>query len=236
MKVYIGPYKNWIGPYQIAEALCFWVRPVKDKYELESKPNWVHDFGTWLSGGDKEDSWLYKFCLWVEKRRKRKIKIKIHDYDSWSVDHTLAIITLPLLKQLKETMHGSASVDLEDVPHEMRLTETEDYDAQLTFDFYKDENQKSEHNLHTRWNWVLDEMIFAFEHLVDDDWEDAFHKGVIDFNWKPVKSINSEIGLNEMSYGPAHTYEFDYEGLAKVNARIENGLRLFGKYYRGLWD
>jgi hypothetical protein len=26
-------------------------------------------------------------------------------------------------------------------------------------------------------NYVLDEMIFAFEHLVDDKWEDAYSSG-----------------------------------------------------------
>jgi len=45
MKVYIGPYKNWFGPYQLAEKLCFWVKPVTDKYGIKSKPDWVHNFG-----------------------------------------------------------------------------------------------------------------------------------------------------------------------------------------------
>jgi len=25
MKVYIGPYVDWIGPYQIAEKILFWI-------------------------------------------------------------------------------------------------------------------------------------------------------------------------------------------------------------------
>jgi hypothetical protein len=45
MKVYIGPYKNWFGPYQLAEKLCFWAKPVTDKYGIKSKPDWVHNFG-----------------------------------------------------------------------------------------------------------------------------------------------------------------------------------------------
>ena len=49
MKVYIGPYKNWVGPYQIAEALCFWAKPVKDEYNFKRIPDWLHNFGTWLS-------------------------------------------------------------------------------------------------------------------------------------------------------------------------------------------
>lgn len=63
MKVYIGPYKNWVGPYQIAEALCFWVKPVKDEYNFKSKPDWVHNFGTWLSHGTTDEkNYRFKKC------------------------------------------------------------------------------------------------------------------------------------------------------------------------------
>ncbi len=48
MKVVIGPYTTWIGPYQIAEKLCFWAKPVPDEIGMKRKPDWVHDFGTWL--------------------------------------------------------------------------------------------------------------------------------------------------------------------------------------------
>ncbi len=37
MKIYIGPYKNWVGPYQIAEALCFWAKNVEDEYKMGFK-------------------------------------------------------------------------------------------------------------------------------------------------------------------------------------------------------
>jgi hypothetical protein len=36
--------------------------------------------------------------------------------------------------------------------------------------------------------------------------------------------------------GPNHTAKFDVEGYQAHSKRIDNGLRLFGKYYRGLWD
>ena len=31
-------------------------------------------------------------------------------------------------------------------------------------------------------------------------------------------------------------YWVDYEGMKVYNDRIQNGFRLFGKYYQGLWD
>jgi hypothetical protein len=50
-------------------------------------------------------------------------------------------------------------------------------------------------------------MIWAFEQICDDDHDAQFH-----------------------------TNGFDVEGYQKHNDRINNGTRLFGKYYRGLWD
>lgn len=48
MKVKIGPYKNWFGPYQLAEKLCFWAKEtVVDEHGMKSKPDYVHNFGEW---------------------------------------------------------------------------------------------------------------------------------------------------------------------------------------------
>ena len=47
MKVYIGPYRSCIGPYQIAETLCFWAKKEKDKHGFEHTADWVYNFGEW---------------------------------------------------------------------------------------------------------------------------------------------------------------------------------------------
>lgn len=231
MKVYIGPYKKYFGPHGLAELLCFWVKDVTHKdnngHEYEDKPEWVFKFGEWLAYGkwrgadeitfdgkslfkennDKE-TWLYKFLQWVESKRKRAVYVKIDKHDTWSMDSTLALIVLPMLKQLKETKHGSQVVDMEDVPEELRSTNTEDYDAQQTFKFYTQyELTEGDRDIHARWDWVLNEMIWAFEQLNDDDHLFLY----TDDKW-------------------------DMEGYNRHNDRINNGLRLFGKYYRGLWD
>jgi len=149
------------------------------------------------------------------------------------MDSTLAPVILPMLKQLKEIQHGSHMVDMEDVPPEMRSTNYEEWEDQLVFDFYNDPElckQNIESDVHTRWSWVLDEMIFAFESYTYD-WEEKYRSGVHDIRFETM-----EDGLNKMVKGPNDTYECDYDGLKKEQDRIDNGLRLFGKYYRGLWD
>ena len=222
MRVYIGPYRNWFGPHQLAEKLCFWAKKdIVDEYGMRDYPEYVFKLGEFLAYGKwrgindipndaknlfinkDQPTWLYLFLERIETIKKRKVKIQIDKWDTWSMDHTLALITLPLLKQLKETKHGSAQVDMDDVPPEMRMTSTEDWDDQLVFDFYNDpelSKQNIQCDIHDRWNWVMDEMIFAFEFIVDED--------------------------------NRYSNKFDQE----VEDRVANGLRLFGKYYRGLWD
>ena len=231
MKVKIGKYKNFIGPYQIAETLCFWAKKEKSEYGFKNTPDWVHDFGTWLSGGKEKDSWLQKFCLWVESKRTRTIKVKIDHWDTWSMDSTLAYIIIPMLKQLKASKHGSPFVKDEDVPEELKSTSAAP----------KENEWDTDDNFHKRWEWVMDEMIFAFECKLDDSWEEAFRSGEHDLLWTPVDVNNNvvpekEAKLYHMDKGPNDTYKCDYEGMKVVQDRIDNGFRLFGTYYSGLWD
>jgi hypothetical protein len=95
-------------------------------------------------------------------RKRRKIYIKIHDYDTWSMDDTLAHIILPMLRQLKQTAHGSPYVDDADVPDYLKSTAA----APKEYAWDVDDNH------HARWQWVLDEMIFAFESKITDDCEE----------------------------------------------------------------
>jgi hypothetical protein len=229
LKIYIGPYKNFIGPYQIAEKLCFWVKKEKDEFGILRHPDWVHNFGEWLAGKDAHDTWLTKVCLWVEKKRTRTIKVKIHKYDTWSLDNTLSHIILPMLRQLKATTHGAPFIEDEDVPEGIGLRSTEAKPKEDEYDV--------DSNHFKRWDWILDEMIFAFEHIVDDSWEDGFRTGNFDTVWTPTSfDENGKPKLYKMDEGPNHTYKCDYEGMKLVEDRIQNGLRLFGTYYQGLWS
>ena len=231
MKVKIGPYKYWIGPYQIAEALCFWAKKETDEHGFKRTADWVHNFGTWLAGGDDKDSWLQKFCVWIESKRKRTVKVKIDRWDTWSMDHTLAYIILPMLKQLKATKHGAPNTDDEDVPEHLRSTAAPS----------KENEWDTDDNWFKRWDWIMDEMIFAFECELDDSWEEEFRTGDFDTIWLPVDHKGNPVPkedakLFQMGEGPNHTYKCDYDGMKVVQDRIQNGFRLFGKYYQGLWD
>ena len=244
MKVRIGPYTSWWGPYHLAEKLCFWAKPEKDEFGLEKKPDWVHNFGEWLAHGsvepdkkpgditswnsDRHSTLLNKFLTWIHSKQERKIKVQIDPWDTWSMDHTLALIVLPMLKQLKEKQHGSGdgiansiSVDDKDVPKELRSTAAEP----------KENEYDTDSNHFKRWEWVMDEMIFAFNSKIDDSWEEKFQSGEHDMQW-----VRLENGHSQMIKGPNDTYEIDMKGHRGYETRIQNGFALFGKYYQNLWD
>ena len=240
MKIKIGPYKNWFGPYQLAELICFWAKEtVVDEYGMKRKPEYVHNFGEWLAHGtvlpepqvnevfdgweQRPTTWLYKFLLWIDSKKKRTVKVQIDRWDTWSMDDTLAHIILPMLKQLKATKHGAPDVDPKDVPKELRPKKQDVLK-------YKEVGETDD-KFFERWDWVLDEMIFAFENKVNDDWESEFEKGESDLQWKKLEG-----GMSQMIRGPNDTKEYDWEGRKKYQERISNGFRLFGKYYESLWD
>ena len=154
----------------------------------------------------------------VIDRLKQRSNVHIDPWDTWSMDHTLAPIILPMLKQLKETQHGAPDVEMKDVPKEFRENRKEITDASATGETSA---------LHfERWNWIMDQMIFAFQSKVDDRWEEQFESGMHD--WDETRS--------EMVKGPNDTFKIDFVGHKAYQERITNGFYLFGKYYENLWD
>jgi hypothetical protein len=209
MKVYIGPYKKWWGPYQIAELIPFVSEDTSEK------------IGDWLA-----KTWVNDVCEWIHSKQERKIKVRIDRYDTWSMDHSLALIILPMLKQIKETKHGSPYVDNEDVPTHMRHTLSKGPDDYETEDRW----------IHYKWDWILNEMIWAFETHLNESWEDQFRHGDPDIDWDLVSGVEGEESALYKMKQKNPDYWVDYVKIKEYNARIDNGFRLFGKYYRNLWD
>lgn len=211
MFVKIGPYRNWIGPYQIADALFFWLEKWPSD-ELEQRWDYkLHDkFGDWLA-----KTWVADFCQWVDSKKKRKIEIHIDRYDTWGMDHTLSMLVVPMLKQLRDSKHGYPLADVEDAPH---IGEGD-----------IDTNDGTDSLADARWHWIMGEMIWAHEQILDEDsdknYYDPYEPGETpeDYSFMSLKEA-LEIG------------KFNKEKFDVHEARMQNGLRLFGKYYRSLWD
>lgn len=223
MKVYISNYRDhWISPYTILEKVCFWEKDKDVFYNHTDKPNapyekWIN-FLTPICGA------ISKFFDFVHPKIDY---VKIDKWDTWSMDSTLGKIVLPMLKQLKANTHGAGFVDDEDVPEEFKTTsappKVNEYDI--------------DDNHFKRWEYVMGEMIFAFESHQDHTWQDAFRSG--DHDMKTVACAwddNGKATMYQWVEGPNNTYKCDYDGMRVVEDRIKNGFRLFGKYYQNLWD
>jgi hypothetical protein len=217
MKVHIGPYKNrWISEVH--------TRYMDRKY---GRYEWEDSHNRFERGLERFEDFLQSLYnktinLYLDASR-RKVKVKIHYYDTWSMDDTLAPIILPMLKQLNKSKHGAPWVDMEDVPEELRVTEEQVAKT--------NETGEVDDNHFARWEWVMGEMIWAFEQKMID-WEDQYTTGKYD--WVFEKTEDDK--YSEMKEGPNHTAVTDWEGRKAHQKRISNGFRLFGKYFESLWD
>jgi len=111
-------------------------------------------------------------------RKNRAINVRIDKYDTWGLDHTLALIILPALKQFREHHHGSPMID-------------ECYDVET--------GTINDEKLHEAWDNIIDKMISSFEYILMEENSDGIYT-------------------------------------REVNELIQEGLDLFGKHYRNLWD
>jgi len=204
MKIKIGPYPN--------RAICnLHTNYMNKKYGYVDWPEYKQK-GLRVKAQPFAEAWrkqaediiqsIYNFTinLFLD-RRVQKIKIHIDRWDTWSMDHTLAPIILPMLRQLKETKHGAPDVDLEDVPEGLRPTNTEEWQKLYN------ETGDTDDKFFKRWDWVLDEMIYAFD----------------------CKANKDEVYMR-------FDTKTERDAMDKEQERISNGFRLFGKYYENLWD
>ena len=225
MKIYIGPYEKY---YTTRSLERWWFHRMykKESWEVAEDDLTRTDkivLKTFDIYYDLVLQPLNKFYTW----KGRKVKVRIDDYDTWSMDHTLALIILPMLRQLQSTKNGSPFVEPKDVPEYLRP----DPDRIKISEEGKVEHWDVDNTVHDRWSWVLSEMIWSFEQLVDENSDDQFYDGNHDIQW-----VKQENGLSHMKLGPNDTHVFDSEGHKKHHERIDRGLMFFGKYYRGLWD
>lgn len=243
MKVYIGKYPNtWWSTRRWAEDIHArrhgkdWGWEVK-----EEEYDWVDRLIERVA--DAWQSVLNVTINQIAKRRTRKIKIRIDPSDTWGMDHTLGMIILPMLKQLKATKHGSQWVDDEDVPHLVKKKTKKSSDSVRrnvrALDMGEEEDQHAD--VHVRWEWVLDEMIWAFEQVnAEDDGRSNYYvpyeegEEVERVRWKDSETGEWHDMLTEEE--ARKIGKFDHDLQKKYQARISNGLKLFGKYYQGLWD
>ena len=156
--------------------------------------------------------------IWFD-RRNQKVKVHIDRWDTWSMDHTISHIILPMLVQLKRDKNGAPMVSNADVPKKLRASKKQ-------IKSYSKKG-KTDPKHFERWDWILDEMIWAFNQKCRDDWEGDYYK---------YEAVDSKDATeSESLFGLKLVWE-DREGQAAHQVRMTNGFRLFGVYFENLWD
>jgi hypothetical protein len=150
---------------------------------------------------------------WWIKCKYQKIRYGVSDDDVYSLGYNIALFALPRLKYFKEK--GKVGIPVCFLPNNFHLLEG-------------DEQTAAEEKGVKEMEAVLDEMIFAFEYIIDGDKmcelpESVSFKGN-DFDFNSEKSIEEK-----------EDWKRYMEKANKLNERKENGLMLFAKYYDTLW-
>jgi len=151
LKVNIGPFRRYWNLY----GLLFHFNVSMER--ADKIYNWI----------EKHANWILTLIEGLNNLRPRKVKIKIHAYDAWNADSTLAMIIHPVLVELKKAKKSASIVDLEDVPEELHPPKDEKLDDPWDLDS----------KFFDRWDYVLDEMIWAFKAHVDC--EDLSDEGIL---------------------------------------------------------
>lgn len=102
---------------------------------------------------------------YVKYPKKRKIKIKIHNYDTYDLRSTLAIVIAASLKKFKKNKCG--------IPM-FCFPQLEDYSP----------TEQEETIAKNNWDAILDSMIFAFDELAQEKEENKIY----DMNLSPEQT------------------------------------------------
>lgn len=208
MRVKIGAFPGRINS-SVHERYMDWKY---GRYEWEDSRNQFERFLERLEG---ELQTVYNFAFnWYLDNKERKVSVKLDYYDHWDAAATMAHVILPLLVKIQETKQGAPWTDDQDVPEGFQRSHA-----------VLDEDGHSDSLWFERWDWILREMIWAFEQKLRD-WEEDFYK---------FEDVPEDENDPDTFMGLKCVWE-DRPGRDAHQARMQNGFRLFGVYFECLWD
>jgi len=153
MKVILGKYR--------APVMCRLFTDYMDRTHILGWPDEYSFYERFLEKLEDSAQWVLDHTVNPFRRKEGYEYIRIDYWDTWSMDHTLAPIILPMLRQLIDTKHGAPNVDPQDVPDELKPTAVE------LLKYQKD--GETDEKFFARWDYVMDEMIYAFDCKANKD-------------------------------------------------------------------
>lgn len=156
---------------------------------------------------------FYYSCRWNIKCAYQKIRYGVSDDDVFSLYHRIAKFIVPRLKYFKET--GRKGIPVEFLSPDYHLLNEQEMEI-------------AEKKANDEWAAILDEMIFAFEYIIDDEKHAPF-PDILLKRWDKNEFNHPRTTEEEQAWK-------EYISLSeKLEERKKKGLELFHKHYENLW-
>jgi hypothetical protein len=201
----------------------------------------------WFLGEVSYYSHTYLNVKWGLKNKLQKLIRGYSDSDCWNLPQSTAKFMLPRIKHLRQNYHSLANrhhliIDNKIVPY---VGKEDNYEFNEKLGCYTDKTTGMEISLDQKeYEYVLDEIIFALQTIVDEDDINVSLEEVYEVypqGFDPIKDRQmflekQEDGTYLVEFERKENIQPDYSKLNKAYERQRNGLILLGLYFRDLWD
>ncbi len=201
----------------------------------------------WFLGEVSYYSHTYFNVKWGLKNKLQRLIRGYSDSDCWNLPQSTAKFMLPRIKHLRQNYHSLANrhhliIDDKIVPY---VGKEDDFVFNTTLGCHIDKTTGLEISLDQKeYEYILDEIIFALQTIVDEDdinvsleeVYEVYPKGFDPIKDRQMFLEKQEDGTYLVEFERKENIQPDYSKLNKAYERQRNGLMLLGLYFKDLWD
>ena len=207
----------------------------------------------WFLGEFNYYSHTYLNVKWGLKNKLQRLIRGYSDSDCWNLPQAIARFILPRIKHLRKNYNSLANrnhlitIDGKVIPYKADQKNLElKEDSTGYVEGYIDKEINKPISLDSsEYEYVLDEIIFALQMVVDEDSTDMGNLDrlyeVYPKGFDPIKDRQMFLtpqgdGTSLVEFENKDNIQPDYSKLNKAYERQRNGLLLLGLYFKDLWD
>ena len=207
----------------------------------------------WFLGEVSYYSHTYLNVKWGLKNKFQRLIRGYSDSDCWNLPQAIARFILPRIKHLRKNYNSLANrnhlitIDGKVIPYKADQKNLElKEDSTGYVEGYIDKEINKPISLDSsEYEYVLDEIIFALQMVVDEDSADLGNLDrlyeVYPEGFDPIKDRQMFLtpqgdGTSLVEFENKDNIQPDYSKLNKAYERQRNGLLLLGLYFKDLWD
>ena len=207
----------------------------------------------WFLGEVNYYSHTYLNVKWGLKNKLQRLIRGYSDSDCWNLPQAIAKFILPRIKHLRKNYNSLANrnhlitMDGKVIPYKVDQKNLElKEDSTGYVEGYIDKEINKPISLDSsEYEYVLDEIIFALQMVVDEDSTDMGNLDrlyeVYPKGFDPIKDRQMFLtpqgdGTSLVEFENKDNIQPDYSRLNKAYERQRNGLTLLGLYFKDLWD